>query len=75
MSVEIFCLQNCADLLQTRFLEFNDLKVETGSEPLLVKLDPPRQTVQLNLKKLLVILKIKKLAHKICQTLRYSSWF
>jgi hypothetical protein len=56
----IFCLQNCADLLQTRFLEFNDLKVETGSEPLLVKLDPSRQTVQLNLKKRLLVLRRKK---------------
>ncbi len=54
---DIFCLQNCVYLLQTRFLEFNDLKVETGSEPLLVKLDPPRQTVQLNLKKRLLILR------------------
>ncbi len=43
-------LQNSIHLLQTRFLEFNDLKVETGSEPLLIKLDPSRQTVQLNLK-------------------------
>ncbi len=52
MSASIFfCLQNCVYLLQTIFLEFDDLKVETGSEPLLVKLDPSRQTVQLNLKK------------------------
>ncbi len=50
-------LKNCIHLLQTRFLEFDDLKEETGSEPLLVKLDPSRQTVQLNLKKRFLVLR------------------